>query len=183
MLDSKAEVNKASKHVRMAEAQRTLFNLQKKEAMDTRFNEKSERVVTIVCDYAQNMYLPNFGSEQPGETHYYSPLNVYCFGMVDTSIDHLHAMLYVEGEAKKGGDNVASMICSRLKADGLLLSDDNEDLPLTWRPLKQLNLWFDNCGGQNKNSMVLRLLVLLAERRVAEEINFNFLVAGHTSTY
>lgn len=136
--------------------------------------------MTLVCDYAQNMTLPNFGSEQPGETYYYSPLNVYCFGIVDTSTDHLHATLYLEGQAKKGGDNVASMICSHLKKERLLLSDDSAELPVTWKPLKQLNLWFDNCGGQNKNRMVLRLLMVLAQRRVAEEINFNFLVAGHT---
>ena len=173
-------MNKAAKHVRMAEAQRSLFNKQKKRAVETRFCEKSERVVTLVCDYAQNLTLPNFGSEQPGETYYYSPLNVYCFGIVDTSVDHLHAMLYLEGEAKKGGDNVASMICEHLKKQQIMLSDDSADLPVTWRPLKQLNLWFDNCGGQNKNRMVLRLLAILAERRVAEEINFNFLVAGHT---
>ena len=180
MLDSESEVKKAAKHVHMAEAQRTLFNRQKLEAIRTRFNEKSERVLTFVCDYAQNMTLPNFGSEQPGETYYYSPLNVYCFGIVDTSSDHLHAMLYLEGEAKKGGDNVASMICAHLKKDGLLLSDNRQEIPTKWQPLKQLNLWFDNCGGQNKNRMVLRLLTFLAERRVASEIQFNFLVAGHT---
>ena len=179
MLELEREVEKASLHVKMAKEQRELFNLHKKAAAATRDSPKSERTATFVCDYAQNLYVPNFGDEQPGETYYYSPLNAYVFGMVDCSSNTLHAHLYMEGEGKKGGNNVASMIWMQLMNQGLFIPY-NDRLPSFWKPLKELNLWFDNCGGQNKNRMVLRLLPLLLSRRVAQRISFNFLVAGHT---
>jgi CxxC motif-containing protein (DUF1111 family) len=34
--------------------------------------EVSEMVVTIVVDYCQNMEMPFFGKDQPGETYYYT---------------------------------------------------------------------------------------------------------------
>jgi hypothetical protein len=49
-----------------------------------------------------------------------------------------------------------------------------------WQPVKELNLFFDNCGGQNKNRMVLRLLPLLVGLRVAKTVRAAFLVRGHT---
>jgi hypothetical protein len=49
-----------------------------------------------------------------------------------------------------------------------------------WTPVKELNLFFDNCGGQNKNRMVLRLLPLLVGLRVAKTVRASFLVRGHT---
>ena len=181
MLESEREVELAAMHVRMAKDQRELFNRQKTLARNTVALPKSERIVTFMCDYAQNLYVQNFGSEQPGETYYYSPLNAYVFGMVDCSNDLLHAHLYMEGEAKKGGNNVASMLIWQLQHQKLLAPfRDEEHLPNDWEPLKELNLWFDNCGGQNKNRMVIRLLPILLQRRVAQKISFNFLVAGHT---
>ena len=109
MLELEREVEKASLHVKMAKEQRELFNLHKKAAAATRDSPKSERTATFVCDYAQNLYVPNFGDEQPGETYYYSPLNAYVFGMVDCSSNTLHAHLYMEGEGKKG-DIIAPLL-------------------------------------------------------------------------
>ena len=41
----------------------------------------------FVGDYCQNMGLPHFGNEQPGETYYYSPLGIYIFGIVNYSTE------------------------------------------------------------------------------------------------
>ena len=43
-----------------------------------------------------------------------------------------------------------------------------------------LTLVFDNCGGQNKNHMVLRYLLYLVEKKVYKTVEAVFLVAGHT---
>jgi hypothetical protein len=45
------------------------------------------------------MYLPNFAAEQPGAAYYYSPLNVYPFGIVDCSTEpsQLTAMMFYKG--------------------------------------------------------------------------------------
>ena len=91
----------AAKHVNMARKQRLLFIAKKEKAKeDVRNGVKQEdRVYTFVADFAQNMYLPNFSAEQPGATYYYSPLNVYPFGVVDGSTEptELTAHVYYEG--------------------------------------------------------------------------------------
>jgi hypothetical protein len=82
-------VLEAAKHVEMARAQRQLFVSKKLEAKAKRNLPQKERTYTYVCDFAQNMYLPNFAAEQPGATYYFSPLNAYPFGIVDCSQDPL----------------------------------------------------------------------------------------------
>ena len=42
----------------------------------------SSRTIDQIADFAQNLDLPHFGSEQPGDTYYFSPLGVYLFGIV-----------------------------------------------------------------------------------------------------
>lgn len=92
----------AAKHVQMARAQRMLFVEKKQEARDHALQKKprGQRTYTFVADFAQNMYIPNFAAEQPGATYYYSPLNIYPFGVVDTSADPslLTAFVFNEGE-------------------------------------------------------------------------------------
>ena len=38
----------------------------------------------------------------------------------------------------------------------------------------------DNCGGQNKNRRVLRLLFFLVKKKIAVEARIVFLIKGHT---
>ena len=178
MLQQEQEILAAAKHVEMAKLQRELFNKKKEEAFNDRNKPKEDRVYTLVADYAQNMYLPNFASSQPGATYYYSPLNEYCFGVVDASTrpSKLYGHVYLEDLGKKGGDNVASMLWKQLKILGLIPQDNSK--PAT--AAKELNIVMDNCGGQNKNNMVLRMLLLLVKLGVAKTARAIFLVRGHT---
>ena len=134
----------------------------------------SNRKFSYCSDYCQNMDLPHFGSEQPGETYYYSPLNISCFGVTDLSTDVLDSFIYHEGEGKKGGNNVCSLIFKKLKDDRLI------DLSKIHGPAKQLSLVFDNCAGQNKNRMVLRLAQFLIDIKVFKRVEIIFLIMGHT---
>jgi hypothetical protein len=61
MEENEAMILKASNHVVMAQAQCKYFQDKKKEAFDTRDNKPSERVLTYVGDFAQNLSLPHFG--------------------------------------------------------------------------------------------------------------------------
>jgi hypothetical protein len=85
------------------------------------------------------------GANQPGETYYYSPLIVPIFEIAEPNLsnenDHLHAYVYYEQEAKKGGNNDCSLIWLYLKSCGLLNAND---------PIGELKWTFDNCPGQNK---------------------------------
>ena len=84
----------------------------------------------------------------------------------------LCAHTYFEDEAKKGGNDVTSLIYRQLFHDGFLQDDKKH--------VKELNFVFDNCAGQNKNCMVLRMLLYLVRRKVCDIARAIFLVKGHT---
>jgi hypothetical protein len=127
------------------------------------------------------MDLPMFAEEQPGMTYYFSPLNVNNLGIVDHAhkwpdgeVQHcLHAHIYHEGEGEKGADtdNVASLLMKTLK--------ENYIARLEERGFKLVAV-LDNCTGQNKNNTVLKLVPFLVEYGYFEEVEFIFLVVGHT---
>jgi hypothetical protein len=171
--EREARISKAYKHVENAQKQRDLFNLKVEEARSDAALTVAHRLrrYCLVADYCQNMALPHFGGEQPGETYYFSPLGVYCFGVVDPTVDKLFAHLYTEGQGQKGGNNVASLIMKTLSHINLLNKDEAG---------RELSIVMDNCGGQNKNRMVLRLALYLVEAGYFEIVNLIFLVRGHT---
>ena len=74
---------------------------------------------TFTADYSQGMPVPSFSLAQPGETYYYSEAVGNVFRVVDSpgmdGNEHLlTAYFYMEGDAKKGGNNVASMLIDYL---------------------------------------------------------------------
>ena len=79
----------------------------------------TEQVITEVCDYSQNLGIPHFGSEKPGDTYYYSPLGVFIFGMVRLyhKTEDLVAQYYYKGDGKKGGNNVTSLLWNKFKIE------------------------------------------------------------------
>ena len=169
-------------HVKSTRAQRKLYQTVGSAAvLDAKNNvPHSRRTYTFVVDYGQNMEMPAFNQHQPGETYYYSPLSVYNLGVVDTAhmessssdpCEHMHAHVYHQGVGKKGGNNVASLLLHTMKLRGLLREGE---------PGAEFNCIFDNCGGQNKNTMVLRLVPYLVEMGYFKKVNFIFLVVGHT---
>jgi hypothetical protein len=137
-----------------------------------------QRSYAIVVDYAQNLDLPHFGQEQPGETYYFSPKNIFVFGVVDLAVSpsKLFAYTYEEETGKKGGNNVASLLMVHLQQQSILqVSATGQPVPA-----KRLTIAADNCSGQNKNNMVLRLANYLVEKGYFEEVEILFYVRGHT---
>ena len=109
-----------------------------------------------MANYAQNLYVPTFNSEQPGEKYFYSPVNFHVFGVADAPHQptKLTARAYMEFDGKKRGNNVASFLWKQFKLDGLVPQVDptTQDIVDKYHvPAKEINLVFDNCGGQNKN--------------------------------
>jgi hypothetical protein len=49
-----------------------------------------------------------------------------------------------------------------------------------WQPGKKLTVAMDNCGGQNKNTVVLRLAPYLVEMGHFKTVVFTFYVRDHT---
>ena len=174
----------AAKHIKQARSQRALYQkLVRKSINDAKdvLLQHKDKTYTFVVDYGQNMELPSFKNEQPGTVYYFSPLNIYNLGVVNHAHvyegkendpkEHMYARVYHEGIAKKGMNNVCSLIMKTLSELNLLRDSD---------PGKELNIIFDNCKGQNKNNTVLRLVPFLVEMGFFKAVNFVFLVVGHT---
>ena len=173
-------VERAADHVRAAQAMRRAIKereMESQQLYDSNVEHESMSY-TVVIDYAQNLDVPHFGGQQPGETYYYSPKSVYVFGVCDMWLrpTQLYAYCYEEETGKKGGNNVASLLMLHLHSRGLL--PVNEDS--TPRKGKKLTVACDNCGGQNKNNMVIRMANYLVEKGHFEEVEFLFFIKGHT---
>jgi hypothetical protein len=179
-------IMRAVMHVKRARAQRKEYQKWVKEAKDhaRRNVAHKDRIYCGVVDFGQNMQLPLYNQEQPGTSYYYSPLNVYNLGFVDhayryddgTITEHMLAHLYHEGIGKKGANNVCSLVMKSMKHLGWIKFDENGE-PITGG---HLILNFDNCTGQNKNNVMMKLIPFLYETKAFSKITFNFLVVGHT---
>ena len=175
----------ASKHVHAAQKQREFVNEKREEAFNDRDKPLSERCITLVADFAQNAYVPNMNSEQPGETYYMSPVNAYIFGVADVANKPttLTAHTFIEGDGVKGGNTVASLLWKELDALGLIPARDPVSKKLLNKDheaAKEINIVMDNCIGQNKNNMVIRLLYFMVQRKLCKVARAIFLVKGHT---
>jgi hypothetical protein len=169
---------KAAKHVQTAKEMRAFANEKIAAAIESHSKtpeEKASRwyksINCIICNFCQNLGLPQLGEHQAGATYYYTPLTINCFGIANVVYKDptLCVYLYHECEGKKGGNNVASLIMKHIQDMGW----DNA-------MRDEINIIMDNCAGQNKNRMVLRLSPLLVEMGWYCKVNMIFLVAGHT---
>ena len=151
----------AVRHVKAAQAQKRLakekIELAKASHLD---NSTDSSVVTLVVDFCQNLDLPHLGGDQPGDTYYYSPIWLYCLGVVNVAHDHLYAYVYQEKDGKKGSNNVASMLMHYIQS--YVLNDAQKARYNC--PKQELNIIMDNCGGQNKNGTTIKLAAYLCEK-------------------
>jgi hypothetical protein len=143
-------IEKASKHVEQARNMWMLLSGKAMLAMDWYMSIKDlteiskerwiDAIDCIVGDYCQNLALPYLGEHQPGETYYFSPLTVNCFGLVNVGMEKptLTAYIYHEGEGKKGSNNVALLNTKYLDEQGWIKRGQP--------PTKELNIVMDNCG-------------------------------------
>jgi hypothetical protein len=103
-----------------------------------------ERYYVLVRDYGQNPAAPHFGGAQSVDTHCFSSLTVFLFGLVDlcTSPNQINCYTYGEDEGKKGARNVASLLMQDMRSRGWSKEDNTGN---------SLTVIFDNCGVQNEN--------------------------------
>ena len=136
----------------------------------------SQRMVVQIADFAQNLDMPHFGGEQPGDTYYFSPLGIYLFGIVSPYIhsSNLLCQYFTEGEGAKGGNNVASMLWNNFKQEGFIERMEAGE------SMGEYAIVMDNCAGQNKNRMVIRFLMLMTEIGLFKKASNVYLVRGHT---
>ncbi len=149
---------RAAWHVKSACCQQSLYKcLVDKARSDAKAKvPHSKRTYTFVVDYGQNMEMPCFGGNQPGDSYYFTPLCVYNLGIVNCAHvhagetdakDHMHCHVYWECIVSKGENNVASLILKYLTYAKNIHENEKGG---------ELNIVFDNCSGQNKNNTLLR---------------------------
>jgi hypothetical protein len=81
----------------------------------------TEMEYTLVCNYAQNMEMPDSCFMQPGKTYYFTPKTINQFGIVDCNPEKevLYGYCYGEEGGHKGGNDVASLLMKHLEDCGL----------------------------------------------------------------
>jgi hypothetical protein len=165
----------AHHHVHQSRSMRGLVQLKTQLAIQSLLDLKRhpERDHMVVCDFAQNLPLPHYGGEQPGEMYYLSALKIHLFGIVDLSVMPNKLTCYVnkESTARKGSNNVASLLMHYLFENNWLMKNNAD---------KSLAVAMDNYGGQNKNNNALRLAPHLVEMGYFRSCEFDFYIRGHT---
>ena len=95
---------------------------------------------------------------------------MYILGMVNYADEIMSAYVYHEDEATQGGKNVRSLFYKNLEQLGIIKEWEESGK----KPGKRLTLVFDNCGGRNKNHMILCLHIWLIDMGLYEEANVLF---------
>jgi hypothetical protein len=149
---NEALLSSASDHVCMTQIMREMAREETTKAIRHTIAQypHQERHCVRVGDYRQNLAGPHFGGAQPDDTYYLSPITVFLFGLVDlsTSPNQMNCYTYGENEGNKGAHNVSSLLMHDMRPIGWIKEDEAG---------KSLTVIFDNCGGQNKNYVILRM--------------------------
>jgi len=111
-------------HVKSYKTQRAFANVCMKRVQDQRKNElpyhKLDHCLTI--DMGQNLGFPHFEAEQVGDTYYFTPLNVFVFGVNDNSqpngSDKMNAYVWHEKDGRRGANNIGSCLYKDYKLRG-----------------------------------------------------------------
>ncbi|KAE8950807.1 hypothetical protein PR001_g34004, partial [Phytophthora rubi] len=90
------------------------------------------------------------------------------FGIYYANKEIQYNYVYDESTAGKGTDEVNSMLHHFIKK--IVLPNGH----------RQLTIYADNCGGQNKNNYVLKMLLAVAQMGELERVELKFFVNGHT---
>ncbi len=87
----------------------------------------------------------------------------------------LYSYIYHEGEGKKGGDNVVSLLWKYLNDISVININFNKCKNRCFRGDNTdthdlLSIVMDNCCGQNKNKMVMRFGMYLFEMNIYKKV-------------
>lgn len=125
--------------------------------------KEREDVGAIVFDYMQNLPLPKIPVQ---EMFYLRKLWLYVFCVHDLKTNSANFYTYHEGEAKRGPNEVCSLLWKTIQ---------NMD-----PSVKELHVFSDACGGQNRNNTLIRFFLTLVAKKRFEKVYQYFPVRGHS---
>ncbi|CAH2002700.1 unnamed protein product [Acanthoscelides obtectus] len=143
-------------HQNRAKAMRNLLKL------ETDRSKSTTNVCVISFDLQQAMPIPKLTT---GPAFYCRKVWLYNLGVHDCTAEQGHMFLWTENQAKRGADEVASVLFKFLK--------DKKDVD-------HLVVFTDNCPGQNKNWQLMAFWLQLVKEKWFKTITHHFLVTGHT---
>lgn len=120
-------------------------------------------VGSIVFDFMQNLPLPKIPVQ---EMFYLRKLWLYVFCVHNIKTDNAEFYVYPEGEGKRGPDEVCTMLWLNIQN----MSPD----------IKELHVFSDACGGQNRNNTLVRFFLALVATGRFTKIYQYFPVRGHS---
>lgn len=139
-------------------------NAQENKTKDMKAAENNPDLETLCFDLEKTLPLPRIPTNV---VFYKRQLWVYNLGIHSGKEKRGHCYVWVEGEAGRGAQEVGSCLRKHIQEE--------------MGPVKELILWSDSCGGQNRNiKIVLLLKSILEEHPTLEKITMKFLVPGHT---
>lgn len=124
---------------------------------------EKENVGAIVFDYMQNLPLPKIPVQ---EMFYLRKLWLYVFCVHDLKTNCADFYTYHEGVAKRGPDDVCSLLWKTIQ---------HMD-----PAIKELHVFSDACGGQNRNNTLIRFMLMLVSTGRFDKIYQYFPVRGHS---
>lgn len=139
------------------------FNRIKEDVADAKI-EINTNVLSLAIDYMQNISLPLIPVQ---ELFYMRQLTVSVFCIHDVKKNVATIYLYHEGEARKSPNETCSFILDYLSS----VPQGDYD---------ELNIYADNCGGQNKNHCFSKLFQALTDLKRFKKINQFFPIRGHS---
>ncbi|KAJ8966126.1 hypothetical protein NQ314_003733 [Rhamnusium bicolor] len=151
-------MNALQSHHRKAEKARITMN---KDMANSQKITSDTNVISI--DLEQVLFL----SFLTHSAMFYSrQLSYYNLG-IHSDLEYAFMCLWNESLTGRGGNEIASGLLKTLSQD-------------SFQSRKRLVIWSDNCIGQNKNKIMLMLLIYLVISGVYEQVEQTFLVSSHS---
>lgn len=147
-------------HLTLASEARNTMNTDRKRA------EEDEHLEVLTFDMEKTLPLPRIPTSV---VFYKRQLWLYNLGIHTAKKNKGHCYIWLEGVAGRGAQEVGSCLFRHIMEDADMAA------------CKNLILWSDSCGGQNRNiKMVLMLMAMLEVHPTLEKITLRFLTSGHS---
>ncbi|KAL4090146.1 hypothetical protein QTP88_025045 [Uroleucon formosanum] len=145
-------------HLRKAEKATQLLNDD-----NTKSQMPSSQTCTVSMDMQQVIFTPTLTHSNMFYSRQLSNYNL-CIHIGDTGKSIM--CMWHEGIAGRGGNEIASCLLNAITSG------------MTTK--KKLQIWCDNCAGQNKNRVILIVLIYAIAKKYFDTIDLKFLVSGHS---
>lgn len=118
----------------------------------------------LSIDMQQVMFVPALTHS---DMFYKRQLSCYNFACHLSDFNKAYMCMWHEGIGGRGGDEVTSCLLHLLNKAEIVYK-------------RKLIIWSDNCAAQNKNRMMIFLLLFLVAQGIFDEVTQKFLMSGHS---